>query len=95
MCRRRLGLKYWSLSALLKAKVKQAVNFVNDFEHFVVKYTKQKDCSGVVCGHIHTPVIKELDGITYHNCGDWIEHCTLLVEHLDGRMELVTYEVHE
>jgi UDP-2,3-diacylglucosamine pyrophosphatase LpxH len=43
----------------------------------------------VVCGHIHVPAIRRIDGIDYYNCGDWIEHCSALVEHLDGRIELV------
>jgi UDP-2,3-diacylglucosamine pyrophosphatase LpxH len=45
---------------------------------------------GVICGHIHQPVIRERDGMSYMNCGDWVEHCTALVEHWDGRFELVT-----
>lgn len=87
--RRLLGYPYWSLSATLKSKVKRAVNFVNDFEHFVARHTRMAGCSGVVCGHIHVPAIRKIDGIDYYNCGDWIEHCSALVEHLDGRIELV------
>ena len=74
---------------MLKKKVKQAVNHINDFEHLVARTTRQYDCSGVVCGHIHVPAIRRIDGIDYYNCGDWIEHCSALVEHLDGRIELV------
>jgi UDP-2,3-diacylglucosamine pyrophosphatase LpxH len=87
--RRRLGYPYWSVSAMLKTKVKTAVNFVNDFEHFVVRYTERQQCTGVVCGHIHVPAIRRIEGIDYYNCGDWVEHCTALVEHVDGRIELV------
>jgi UDP-2,3-diacylglucosamine pyrophosphatase LpxH len=87
--RRLLGYPYWSLSATLKGRVKQAVNFVNDFERFVARHTQRAGCSGVVCGHIHVPAIRRIDGIDYHNCGDWIEHCSALVEHFDGRIELV------
>jgi UDP-2,3-diacylglucosamine pyrophosphatase LpxH len=87
--RRWLGKPYWSFSAMLKSRVKQAVNFINDFEHFVARYTRQQGCAGVVCGHIHVPAIREIDGIAYYNCGDWVEHCSALVEHVDGRMELV------
>lgn len=87
--RRMLGYPHWSLSATLKSRVKQAVNFVNDFEHFVVRHTRLSGCSGVVCGHIHVPAIRQIDDVDYYNCGDWIEHCSALVEHLDGRMELV------
>jgi UDP-2,3-diacylglucosamine pyrophosphatase LpxH len=87
--RRRLGYPYWSVSAMLKTKVKTAVNFVNDFEHFVARYTERQQCTGVVCGHIHVPAIRRIEGIDYYNCGDWVEHCTALVEHVDGRIELV------
>ena len=89
VARRRLGYPAWSLSSALKTRVKSAVNFINDFESFVVRYTRQQGCAGVVCGHIHVPAIRRLDGIDYHNCGDWVEHCTALVEHLDGRIALV------
>ena len=89
LARRSLGYPYWSFSSLLKTKVKRAVNFINDFEHFVARYTKKKGCSGVVCGHIHVPAIRQIDGVDYYNCGDWMEHCTALVEHVDGRIELV------
>jgi UDP-2,3-diacylglucosamine pyrophosphatase LpxH len=90
--RRMLGYPYWSLSATLKGRVKQAVNFVNDFERFVVRHTRRAGCSGVVCGHIHVPAIRRIDGIDYYNCGDWIEHCSALVEHFDGRIELVGHK---
>jgi len=84
--RRTLGYPSWSLSSMLKTKVKSAVNFINDFEHFVARYTRQQGCTGVICGHIHVPAIREIDGIAYYNCGDWVEHCTALVEHLEGTM---------
>jgi UDP-2,3-diacylglucosamine pyrophosphatase LpxH len=89
MVRRWAGYPYWSFSSMLKKRVKRAVNFINDFEHFVAKYTLQQDCSGVVCGHIHVPAVREIDGVAYYNCGDWVEHCSALVEHDDGRIELV------
>ena len=91
IARRSLGYPYWSFSSLLKSKVKRAVNFINDFEHFVARYTRKKGCCGVICGHIHVPAIRRIDGIDYVNCGDWVEHCTAVVEHLDGRMELVDH----
>ncbi len=91
IARRSLGYPYWSFSSLLKSKVKRAVNFINDFEQFVARYTRKKGCCGVICGHIHVPAIRRIDGIDYVNCGDWVEHCTAVVEHLDGRMELVDH----
>jgi UDP-2,3-diacylglucosamine pyrophosphatase LpxH len=92
--RRWVGKPYWSFSSLLKSRVKSAVNFINDFEQFVARYTLQQGCTGVVCGHIHVPAIRRLGGIDYYNCGDWVEHCTALVEHLDGRIELVGAATH-
>jgi len=83
-----LGFPYWSLSAVLKKNVKKAVNFINSFEHYLAKYTKEKGCCGVVCGHIHTANIKTFEGIQYFNCGDWVESCTALIEYEDGRIEL-------
>ena len=91
IARRSLGYPYWSFSSLLKSKVKRAVNFINDFELFVARYTKKKGCTGVICGHIHVPAIRQIDGVGYFNCGDWMEHCTALVENLDGRIELVDH----
>jgi len=86
--RRTLGFKYYSFSMLLKQNVKQAVSFINNFERFIVKHTKENNCQGVICGHIHVPAVKQLDDIEYYNCGDWVESCSVLLEHLDGRMEL-------
>lgn len=87
--RRILGFKFWSLSKAIKHKVKKAVNYVGDFELFLTKYCEEKRCSGVVCGHIHTADIKEINGYMYYNTGDWVESMTAIVEHEDGRMELI------
>lgn len=87
--RRRLGLPYWSLSAYLKRRVKQAVQFVSNFEQAVVREAKKREADGVICGHIHTPEISMIDGIHYCNDGDWVESCSALVEHYDGRFELI------
>jgi len=92
LARRSLGYPYWSFSSMLKSRVKGAVNFINDFEHFVARFTRQQGCSGVVCGHIHVPAVRQIDGIDYYNCGDWVEHCSAVVEHVDGRIELVGME---
>ncbi len=89
--RRKLGLPYWSLSAFLKHKVKNAVKYISDFEGAVVKAARSRDADGVVCGHIHTAEIHEVDGILYCNDGDWVESCTALVEHMDGQLEIVRW----
>lgn len=87
--RRRLGYSYWSLSAYLKSRVKNAVQFVGSFAAAVVEEARQRGVDGVVCGHIHMAEIREIDGILYCNDGDWVESCTALVEHFDGRLEIV------
>ena len=89
--RRNLGLKYKSYSLYMKQNVKRAVNYVNNFEQMMALHTRKRHCDGVICGHIHTPTIKPLDGLTYHNCGDWVESCTALLEHDSGEIELVRH----
>lgn len=90
-CRRKLGLKYRSYSQIMKQNVKRAVSYIHGFEEMMVLHTRRRRCDGVICGHIHTPAIKDLQELTYYNCGDWVESCTALVEHDDGRIELVRY----
>ena len=87
--RGRLGLEYWSLSAYLKHKVKKAVNFISDFEVAVAHEARRRGYDGVVCGHIHHAEIRDVDGVLYCNDGDWVESRTALVEHLDGRLEII------
>jgi UDP-2,3-diacylglucosamine pyrophosphatase LpxH len=84
-----LGLPYWSLSAYLKQKVKTALNYVTDFEVAVAREARNLGHNGVVCGHIHRAEMRTIDGILYCNDGDWVESQTALVEHLDGRLEIV------
>jgi len=92
--RRTLGIPgYWSLAGYAKRKVKKAVNFIYDFEESVVHNVKHRGLDGVICGHIHAAAIKRIDGVTYMNCGDWVDSCTAIVEHLDGRMELIEWGV--
>jgi UDP-2,3-diacylglucosamine pyrophosphatase LpxH len=87
--RARLGLEYWSLSAYLKLKVKKAVNFISDFEVAVAHEAKRRGFDGVVCGHIHHAEIRDVNGTLYCNDGDWVESRTALVEHADGRLEII------
>lgn len=89
--RRRCGWGYWSLSKFLKVKVKRAVDFIFRFEKNLSAYCKRKGYDGVICGHIHHAEIKEIDGTIYMNDGDWVESCSALVEHEDGRWEIVTW----
>ncbi|MCW2393709.1 MULTISPECIES: UDP-2,3-diacylglucosamine diphosphatase [unclassified Sphingobium] len=87
--RRWLGLPYWSLSKIAKHKVKNAVAFITRFEEIVAHEAGRRRVDGVVCGHIHTAEIRQFGDITYYNDGDWVEGCTALVEHHDGRMEIL------
>lgn len=87
--RRLFRLPYWSLAAFLKHKVKNAVNFISSFEKGVAHEARRRGVDGVVCGHIHRAEITDIDGILYCNDGDWVESCTAMVEHFDGRLEIL------
>lgn len=89
--RHKMGFGYWSLSGFLKNKVKKAVDFIFEFETNLVTYCKKRGFDGVIAGHVHHAEIKEIDGIVYMNDGDWVESMTALVEHHDGRWEIVTW----
>jgi len=89
--RRRVGLPYWSLSAYVKHRVKNAVSFISRFEEAVAHAARDRGVDGVVCGHIHSAEIREFGGVTYYNDGDWVESCTALIEHPSGRMEIIDW----
>ena len=82
-------LPYWSLSKWAKQKVKEAVNFIGNYEHSLTHYARIKHVDGIICGHIHSANMDIINGIEYMNCGDWVESCTALVEHCDGRFEII------
>ena len=85
------GLPYWSLSAYLKNKTKEAVAFMSDFETLITDYCHKQKSHGVICGHVHRADIKVINGIEYMNDGDWVESCTALVEHYDGTWEIIKW----
>jgi UDP-2,3-diacylglucosamine pyrophosphatase LpxH len=87
--RRAFGLPYWSLSAWLKHKVKNAVKYIDDFEVALANEARRRGLDGVVCGHIHKAEIRDIGGIAYLNDGDWVESCTALVEDFDGTLRIV------
>ena len=89
--RRLLGLPYWSLSAWLKGRVKNAVMYVDRFEDLLAEEARRHGVDGVVCGHIHHAAIRPINDVMYYNTGDWVESCTALVEHVDGSMEIVRW----
>ncbi len=93
--RAKFGLPYWSLSQYLKHRVKSAVNFVTDFEVAVAHEARKRGHDGVVCGHIHRAEMREIQGTLYCNDGDWVESRSALVEHMDGRLEVVYWMVGE
>jgi UDP-2,3-diacylglucosamine pyrophosphatase LpxH len=93
--RRLFGLPYWSLSKWLKLKVKNAVNFIGEFECTLQNEARRHRVDGVICGHIHHAVIRVKDDVTYVNCGDWVESCTAVVEHFDGTLEIVDWTQRE
>jgi UDP-2,3-diacylglucosamine pyrophosphatase LpxH len=88
--RRVFGLGYWSLSAYVKKSVKNAVSFIGEFEKAIVQYSKDDQVDGVICGHIHSPVIREIDGVAYLNSGDWVESKSALLEDFSGKIQLIT-----
>jgi UDP-2,3-diacylglucosamine pyrophosphatase LpxH len=90
--RRQLGIAgYWSLAGYAKRRVKTALQFIFDFEDSVIRHVRERELDGVICGHIHWAALKEVDGLIYANCGDWVDSCTAIVEHLDGRLEMIEW----
>jgi UDP-2,3-diacylglucosamine pyrophosphatase LpxH len=89
--RRHLGYPYWSLSAWLKRQVKEAVKFIDSFEVALAQEAKTREMDGVICGHIHHAEMRMIGTTRYFNTGDWVETCSALVEHHDGRFELIDW----
>lgn len=87
--RRLLGMPYWSFSSWAKVRVKKAVNFISAFQTLVADEARRSDVDGVICGHIHHATMEDIGGIHYINTGDWVESCTAVAEHDDGRMEIL------
>jgi len=86
-----LGFPYWSLSAFLKHKVKDAVNHISAFESFIAERARHHDADGVVCGHIHHAELRQVGNVTYCNDGDWVESCTALVEDMQGNLSIIRW----
>ena len=85
------GLPYYSISQLVKQKVKSAVSYISDYEKELVKIARAKGCDGVICGHIHHPALTMYGDILYMNSGDWVESLTALTENFDGKWEIIYY----
>lgn len=88
--RERLGYPYWSFSRFVKHHVKEAVNHISHFEEHLAEMARRKGCQGVIAGHIHSAADKDVGGVRYVNCGDWVESCTAVVEYDDGSWEILT-----
>lgn len=89
LLRGRYGYPYWSLSAWLKTRVGGARRYMRRFMQAAAVEAVQRGFDGHVCGHIHVAGIEKIDGVLYCNDGDWVEHCSALVEHRDGRLQLI------
>lgn len=88
--RKKLGFRYYPISSLLKRKVKMAIKAIDNFEYAASQYCKEKKCSDIIIGHIHHPEIyKDIDGIKYHNTGDFVESCSFIIEKYNGELELI------
>jgi UDP-2,3-diacylglucosamine pyrophosphatase LpxH len=90
--RERKGLPYYSLSQVVKAKVKSAISFISDYENELAQVAKARKCHGIICGHIHQPAIKMINGIEYLNSGDWVESLTALAEDENGDWKIIYYQ---
>jgi UDP-2,3-diacylglucosamine pyrophosphatase LpxH len=89
--RRKKGLSYYSFSQYVKSKIKSAISFIDDYEKELTKMAKAKGCDGIICGHIHKPELKTIDGIYYYNSGDWVESLSALAEDFEGNWKLIHY----
>lgn len=88
-CRKMFGYNYWSFATFIKVQFKEARKYIEKFEQTALKEGEHRDVDGVVCGHIHRPNLIERDGMTYYNTGDWVEHCSAMVEDEKGEMRLL------
>jgi len=90
--RRLCGRPYWSLSGAIKRKVQAAVRHLSSFEELLTREARRQQVDGVICGHTHQEAMRQIDGVLYCNTGDWVDSCTAVVEHADGRLELIRWE---
>jgi UDP-2,3-diacylglucosamine pyrophosphatase LpxH len=88
---RRLNRDEIRFSSHVKRRFRRAARFIADYEIRLADYARAKQCHGVICGHIHVPQMRSIDGVLYCNTGDWVEHCTALTTSEDGSLELVDY----
>lgn len=89
---KRQGQTRFALSSAVKSQVKHLMRFISDYEKQLADHARLKRCEGIICGHIHAPNILDIDGINYCNTGDWVEHCSALVEYSDGELEILFFD---
>lgn len=89
--RRRFGFGYWSLASWIKQQVPDAMRYIERFEHAAAYAALRHGLDGVICGHIHRPEVRMVDGVRYCNDGDWVEHCSALAEDWNGRLALIRW----
>ena len=82
-------MPYWSISKWAKKQVKEAVNFIGNYEQSLLHYAKSNAADGIICGHIHHANVTKIENVEYMNCGDWVESCTALVETIEGEFKLI------
>ncbi len=94
-CRKKMRYtSHWSLSKYLKDNVKSSISFITDFEYILSQHAKKHHFDGVICGHIHKAEMRDIDGIKYLNCGDWVESCTAIVETYEGEFKIIRWLGH-
>ncbi len=87
--------KQWSLSKYVKDNVKKSISFINDFESILATHAKKNEYDGVICGHIHKAEIRNIDSVSYLNCGDWVESCSAVVETFEGEWKIIEFTIKE
>ncbi len=87
--RRFLKLPYWSLAGHIKNRIGKAAEFIRRFELIAAHKARELSYDGYICGHIHQSGMRRVNGVLYCNDGDWVEHCTALVEEKNGQFALV------
>ena len=89
--RDRIGNDYSSLSTKIKLRLNSARDYIHRFEESAARYALKRGFDGVVCGHIHRPCIREIDGVYYANDGDWVEHRSAIAETASGQLDVLRW----
>ena len=94
-CRKKMRYtSHWSLSKYVKDNVKSSISFITDFEYILSQHAKKHHFDGVICGHIHKAEMRDIEGVKYLNCGDWVESCSAIVETYEGEFKIIRWLGH-